>query len=99
MCHVKNLSAYETSDELLMDINKCNCCPSLGSLIKDPGECAIFQGMLKRYTALIQKEYLPKFQKEKEFKEKEEETPFIAEKVEKYQSGHVEEVEEVSCEG
>lgn len=65
MCHVKNLNAYKTSQELLMEINNCCSCPSVGSLISDPSECVIFQRMLKRYTEMIQREYL-KLQKEKE---------------------------------
>ena len=102
MCHVKNWTAYQTSEEILLDINKCSICPSVGSLIKASNECAIFQEMLKRYTAMIQMEYL-KFQREQKEKEEtfkielkdEEEIPIIT-----GQSRTEDiEVEDVSCEG
>lgn len=102
MCHVKNLSAYKTSEEILMELNTCSSCPSVGSLITTPNECLIFQGMLKRYTAMIQREYF-KFQKEHKEKEeifkielKEEEE--ISSIIDKSRSEDLE-AEEVACEG
>lgn len=57
MCEMRALTSYKTSDELMIDINKCFIrCPGIGTLLKAQADCPILKQALERNLELLQKE-------------------------------------------
>jgi hypothetical protein len=65
MCELKALNNYQTSQELMMDLNRCLVnCPSRGTLLSSPADCPMYKQALNRNLELLQQEEaVPKVKK------------------------------------